>query len=149
MHQILKENYREIIESYTKSHWQPLFQLIPEIEKTTTFGKERAKEEDEEDGVLNMLGWEYAPIVLKFHEVVHSLPIIIDFHWSGWDAGRKIVGDENFDLDTISIPTKCKLITAFIRSDRFRDGALVEAFQSGIILRILKSLERQVSAASD
>jgi len=70
--------------------------------------------------------------------------MIISFDWGSWDEGRKIASDENFDFDTTDLLTKCKLITAIVRNDRFCEGALVSAFESGLILKILKSIENEV-----
>ncbi len=55
-----------------------------------------------------------------------------------------MANDKNFDFDSVDIPTKCKLITAIVRNDRFCEGALVSAFESGLILKILKSIKRQL-----
>ena len=76
--------------------------------------------------------------------IVYRLPIIISFDWGAWEEGREIASNEEFDFDTIDIPAKCKLITVIVRNDRFCDGVLVSAFESGQILRILKSIERQI-----
>ena len=137
-----EENHQEIINGYTRIDWKPLFDMIPRIEKTTSFGEEIGGGMDD-DGVYHIPTWSSSKIVYEFLDVVYDIPIIIDFDWSRWDEGRKIAQDENFDYDTIDIPTKCKLITAFVRNDRFRDGALSGAFQKGTILKILKSIERQ------
>jgi hypothetical protein len=55
-----------------------------------------------------------------------------------------MVSDENFDYDSIDIPTKCKIITAIVRNDRFCSGRLIEAFESGMMLRVLKSIKREL-----
>ncbi len=34
-----EENHVELINSYTREDWQPLLDLIPEIEKTSSFGE--------------------------------------------------------------------------------------------------------------
>jgi len=73
------------------------------------------------------------------------LPIIISFDWGAWEEGRKIASNDDFDFDTLDIPEKCKLITAIVRNNRFCDGVLVSAFESGLILRILKSIEKQIA----
>jgi hypothetical protein len=39
---------------------------------------------------------------------------------------------------------KRRLITLLVRSDRFNEGALISAFESGVILKILKALENQI-----
>ncbi|MBE0660910.1 MAG: hypothetical protein IH597_00450 [Bacteroidales bacterium] len=59
-----------------------------------------------------------------------------------------MASNPNFDFNTIDIPAKCKLITAIVRSDRFCDGALIEAFESGLMLRILTSIKAQLESES-
>lgn len=56
-----------------------------------------------------------------------------------------MAGDESFDFDSADLIKKCKLITAIVRNDRFCEGALVSAFESGLILKILKSIEKTVN----
>ena len=130
------------INAYTLRDWRPLFALIPKIETTSVFGELKV---EEKDGVIQLPYWRPAPVVSQFLEVVYTIPIIINFDWLSWDEGRKIARDKDFDFDTIDLPTKCKLITAIVRNDRFCDGALVSAFESGLILKILKSIEKEVS----
>ena len=84
-------------------------------------------------------------IIEEFREVCYDIPIIIDFDWGSWGEGRGIVSDENFDYDTIDIPTKCKIITAILRNDRFCDGRLIEAFETGMMLKVLKSIYKQLT----
>ena len=60
------------------------------------------------------------------------------------NEGQRMLQDESFDYDSIDVVTKCKLITAIVRSERFCEGALVSAFESGQILKILKSILRQL-----
>jgi len=64
----------------------------------------------------------------------------------GSTLGRNIARDNNIDFDTIDLLNKCKLITAIVRNNRFCEGALVSAFESGLILKILKSIEKEISA---
>ncbi len=137
-------NYQDCIWPMTKQQWRPLLDLIPEIENTSVFGEMVGNIEDEgEDEPLPY--WIFSEIVERFCELVYNLPIIIEFDWPNWDEGRKIASDESFDFDTIDIATKCKLITALIINDRFCDGALILAFETGLILKILNSIEKQVS----
>lgn len=143
-----EENYKDKIQAFTSQDWQPLLDLIPEIERTAKFSKWKGGEIDK-DGVLQMpYVIDEAPVLSQFRDIVYKMPIIIDFDWGGWDEGRKIASDESFDYDTLDIPTKCKLITAFVRNDRFCEGALVGKFESGLILKILKSIEKQVACSN-
>ncbi len=135
-------NYVKAINSYSMQDWKPLLDLIPKIAQTKSFGESFGG--GIKDGVYYLPNWSSAEIVYEFQEIVYKIPIIIGFNWGGWDEGRKIASDETFDFDKIDIPTKCKLITAFVRNDRFCDGALSGAFQRGTILKILKSIEKQL-----
>ncbi len=133
------------INAYTIRDWQPLFAVIPKIEGTSIFGEWAGGEKDK-DGVIQLPYCVSAPVVSQFSEIVYAIPIIISFDWGSWDEGRKIASDEDFDFDTIDLVTKCKLITAIVRNDRFCEGALVSAFESGLILKILQSIEGEVRA---
>lgn len=75
--------------------------------------------------------------------------------FGAWKGGRQVGNSftapwcelsADYDFDSLDLVTKCKLITAIVRSDRFSEGALVSAFNSGVVLRILKSIEREVTA---
>ena len=136
------QNCAERINSYTREDWQPLFELIPEIEKTTSFC-ERVQEDKGQ--VIQIPYCEPAPIVSRFLKVVYSIPIIISFDWVSWDEGRKIASDPDFDFNSVSLVTKCKLITAIVRDDRFSEGALVAVFKSGLILKIIKSIQKEAN----
>ena len=120
-------------------------ELIPKIENIKKFGDNSEAMKLLEKGIIDMHPYVEHEIVEQFRKIVYSIPIIIDFDWGAWDEGRKIAGDEDFDFDTIDIPTKCKIITALVRNDRFCDGVLVDAFESGKILKILKSIEKKLS----
>ena len=132
------------INTYTRQDWQPLFALIPKIENIAIFGEWGGGDRNEE-GVIRIPYCVPAAVVSQFLEIVYAMPIVIGFDWGAWDEGRKMARDENFVFDSVDLITKCKLITAIVRNDRFCEGALVAAFESGLILNILKSMEKEVS----
>ena len=138
-----ENNYKEQIHAFTQRDWKPLIELIPKVESTSKFGEWASAEKNEEENILFPYCIE-APIVSQFLHIVYRLPIIISFDWGAWEEGREIASNDDFDHDTLDLPTKCKLITAIVRNNRFCDGALVSAFESGLILRILKSIEKQI-----
>ena len=143
-----ENNYEEKIYSLTANDWHPLLSLIPDIENTSKFGSWAGGDKDER-GYIQLPYSVPEPIVLQFLDIVYSIPIIIGFDWGAWDEGRNMAHDENFDFDNINLPTKCKLITAVVRNDRFCEGALVSAFDSGLVLRILKSIEKEVTSLQE
>jgi len=148
MKTLTENNHQEIINAYTLQEWKPLLELIPRIERQKSFSKRRDVFVAG-NNKITLPSFVEEPIVDEFREIVYQIPIIIDFDWSHWDEGRKIAQDEHFDFDSIDIPTKCKLITAFVRNDRFCDGALASAFQRGTILKILKAMEGQALKSNE
>jgi hypothetical protein len=138
-----EDNYIERIHSFTLQDWKPLLELIPIIETTEKFC-EMDEIVKSEDGVLIVPYEQEHAVISLSREITYQIPIIIDFIWTSWDEGRVIVSDENFEFDSIYIPNLCKLITAFVRNDRFCEGALIDVFDSGQMLKILKSIEMQL-----
>jgi hypothetical protein len=137
------ENYIEKINAFTQEDWKPLLDLIPEIEKTKSFGEFHGVARTENDELV-LPYTVNGKLIDQFLELIYKMPIIIDFNWAAWDEGREMAGNPDFDFNTIDIPTKCKLITAVVRNDRFCEGALMNAFESGLMLRILKSIDQQL-----
>lgn len=131
----------EQINDYTIEQWQPLLDLIPLIEQTSAFNR-KSGELVVEDSTKTP-AYSSHQTVYQFQKTVYSLPIIIEFDWSAWDDGREMTGPD-FDLDSVGLVDKCRLITAIVRNDRFCEGALMSHFESGLILRILKSIEDEV-----
>ena len=140
---LTETNYIETINGYSAARWQPLLDLIPEIENATDFGKMKGGEINEHE-ILMPYAVE-ASIISRFREVIYEIPVIVDFNWPEWEQGKEIVSDKHFDFDSIDIPTKCKIISAIARNDRFCDGVLLSAFQSGMMLKILKSIKGQIA----
>jgi hypothetical protein len=140
-----EDNYSEKIYAYNREHWQPLLELIPAIASTDNFGEMKGGEKNEES-FIQMPYYEESSLVDAFRSKVYDLGLIIDFDWTNWEGGNKIMNESNFDFDTIRIPEICKLITAIIRKDRFSEGTLVSAFSEGLILKMLQSINRQINA---
>ena len=130
------ENFPAYLNELGPDDWQPLLELIPEIEKANVFGEQKGGDLIE-TGVYSFPYWDQTPVVSKFVQVAYRLRIVIDFDWPSWDEGRDLAAADNTKLDYIDLITACKLITAIIRNDRFCDGALVMSFESGLMPRIL------------
>ena len=134
------ENIGAHLETISTDDWQPLFGLITEIEKTKEFGTVEGGDEIE-PGVFQMPYAEPSRLVYDFEKLAYDLGIVIDFNWPGWDEGRELASPDNPELDKLDLVTCCMLITAFIRNNRFCDGALMDFFECGLALRILKRME--------
>lgn len=131
------------INTFKPADWQELLSLIPEIESTTVFATDHPMQQDE-NGDYIITPTINGPLINRFLKIAYNMPIIISFDWAAWDEGRKMASDEHFDFNTVDIPTKCKLITALVRNDRFCDGVLAGAFKSGLIMKLLKSIRHQL-----
>ena len=131
------------INALTKEDWKPLLDLVPEIEKTEKFSEFIFDKKTPEDYNV-MPYYDYGPVVFKFLKAVYDIPIIINFSWSSWEEGRNILKNKDFNFDTLDLVTKCRLITAIVRNDRFCEGVLADAFKSGLMLKILKSIEKDI-----
>ena len=143
MDPLTEENHKEKIESMSLDAWKPLLGLIPVIEEAETFGTPGSLSETDDD-TFSYHPSKQSRVIHDFLDAVYQIPVIIDFAWANWDEGRKLAGNPDTDYDSVDIPTKCKLITAFVRNDRFCDGVLLERFEDGTILQILKSIRRQI-----
>ncbi|MBE0662286.1 MAG: hypothetical protein IH597_07450 [Bacteroidales bacterium] len=137
------ENYIERINAFTQEDWKPLLDLIPEIEKTEEFGEYHGPEKIGEEEYTLPICFN-VPLIDRFLDIAYEMPIIIDFNWAAWDEGREMARNPDFDFNTIDIPTKCKIITAIVRNDRFCEGALMNAFESGFMVKMLKSIKQQL-----
>lgn len=134
--------YIKVINSYTFKDWQPLFDLIPKIEAAEKFEGDYQKPPKNEEGSFNMPHVFGSEIVSSFLDVVYDIPIMINFDWGEWEEGKAILQNDDFDYYSIDLPTKCKLITTIVRADRFSEGYLVRCFESGLMLKILKSIKK-------
>lgn len=140
---LTEENYELTINSYLENDWKPLLEFFNRLQDQRITSKLVIGKPDK-NGVTPFPYYEVNSLISEFQEIVYNIPVMISFDWTSWDEGREIIRDINFDFDKIDIPTKCKLITAFVRSDRFCDGALIMAFESGQIPDILKSIKKQL-----
>ena len=133
-----EESYQEKINAFTPQQWAPLLELIPLIQQEKEFGAVFCKNEH------TMPYWKNSEVVRRFSDIAYRMPIVINFEWMRWPKGKEIKQNENFDFDSIDIPTKCKYITLLLRADRFCDGFLSQAFESGCVLKILVSIKKQL-----
>ena len=75
------------INNMSKEDWQPLLDLIPEIEQTESFGEMKGGKTNEKGPIT----WPYmvdAPVVSEFQDLAYRMGIIINFDWGSWDEGR-------------------------------------------------------------
>lgn len=92
------------------------------------------------DGVRQLPFFAYTGAVHSFIKAAYSGWMLPGFNWPDWfgsEEARLLVNDP-LALDRASPEQLCKLLTAYIRGDRFTEGALAQAFESGLMMRITK-----------
>jgi len=131
------------IKRLNPSEWNKLFALIPIIESTNEFVIRGGIEEDVDDpDTFNITPIIEAAVVLDFERIMYELDLVINFDWPDWREGQVIASKRAYeDLDTITL---LKLLTAFIRNNRFCDGALADRFQNGSVGTILRELKKNI-----
>lgn len=62
---------------------------------------------------------------------------VFPFNWIDWDRRRVLEAIDSADIQTLR-----KLLTAFIRQDRFSGGTMAAACASGSVQRVLQRLSK-------
>lgn len=87
--------------------------------------------------------WAASPEATAFIAALHHEQFITPFDWVSWaeEARRYSEGGEAA-LATADLTTLRKLWTSYVRADRFSEGALASAFESGQITALLRRLRQ-------
>lgn len=143
---IEEKSFKEHLRTIAPDQWKKLFKLIPKIEKAKVFGKGGGFK-IQKDGTIEISSSTPTKIVSDFLHVFYEIELCVVFDWSGWEKGRKILTQQDFDYNQLSTFELCKLLTTIVRADRFNDGVLIAAFENGNILNIIKAIEQNESGA--
>lgn len=96
-------------------------------------------------GVLNMPWFEQSELVMRFTSQAYADGWVrMGFRWSDWagtDEARPLLHDPGA-ISGLQPETLANLITCYIRADRFVEGALADAFETGMIRAIVEQAGR-------
>ncbi len=104
-----------------------------------TFGH-WAEAATDEDGVTQMAWYEYSDAAQAFIDETYALGWVVDFDWMTWAAspkGQRLLTGRDL-VDRGSAADLAKLLTVFIRGDRFSEGELAGAYESGWLGAIVR-----------
>lgn len=138
------QNFPSHTQSLSLEKWQALFDLLPEIENTQTFGILSSSTESQ-PGVFTFPYWCWGPIVERWLNVVEKLDLMPVFDWSAWEEGNLILKNPDPDFSKLNIITLCMLFTTIVLKERFCDGYLVSCFEYNTIPEIIKSIKDHVA----
>ena len=66
--------------------------------------------------------------------------VLDDFDWMSWEAGRRF-GNDPMAIANATIEDIERLLTAYIRADRFCEGYLASVYESGHLIAVVRRLE--------
>lgn len=93
------------------------------------------------DGSIQMPWIDKDPLIYEFLDFMDSRNLLPIFDWSEWDEGSELFTSEVPNkYDNVDVTTALKLIQAAVRKDRFGEGTLVWAFESGGFAQLINQL---------
>ena len=121
--------------------WLPVFSAPSFRSGVWTGGGETAP------GVYNTRWVEYAASVNEFVQELYELEVVAPFDWGTWiqERGNELREDPQ-RLAEASLEECRMLLSAHVRADRFTEGHLLHAFESGHIVAILDRVRALVDA---
>ncbi|OYW43868.1 hypothetical protein B7Z28_00520, partial [Candidatus Saccharibacteria bacterium 32-45-3] len=129
------------LKKLTDEDWQQIEELNSQIQSHSGSWGKMAGGDKDGHGVIQMSYASPDPLVDKFLEVWYDKHLVIPFDWSEWDEGREwYASTDASKYDSLDTETALKLLTAVIRNDRFNEGALMYAFESGAFPKIVNKL---------
>lgn len=96
--------------------------------------------ETDADGVIHMGWYDYSPQALRFMAEVGSAGFVQPFDWMAWastPAVQALIADPT-RVGKVDAEDLRRLLTAIIRGDRFVEGNVAGAFESGLLLAITR-----------
>lgn len=104
----------------------------------------------QETPTMEAKGGTWTPVHLEHPEIISELTKLAyeddwvrrDFDWPKWirtAEARKLANDSKA-MEQATTEQLAHLLTAIIRQDRFVDGAIMDAFKSGLLQRVLKRI---------
>ncbi len=97
------------------------------------------------DGAIEMQWVDKNPLIYEFLEFMDDNGLLPIFAWAAWKEGSDLFeSDDPSKYDSIDTVIILKLIYAATRKDRFGDGTLVWAFESGDFVKLIDRLEKKI-----
>ncbi len=96
--------------------------------------------EPDANGVRHMPWFEYSPAADELRRIAASNGWVVPFDWMAWVAtpdAQRLIADPGL-VANASADDLVKLLTAIIRGDRFSEGELAGAYESGMLLAIVR-----------
>ncbi|MGE0733128.1 MAG: DUF6508 domain-containing protein [Alphaproteobacteria bacterium] len=95
-------------------------------------------------GHIGLPWFEYSEDAQKLLAQIRNAGLLVaGFDWAAWSGRNSYLDDPN-SIDTADREDCRRLLTALIRGDRFNEGLLFNAFESGLLRRLVDRLAATV-----
>jgi hypothetical protein len=93
-----------------------------------------------EPGVFQMPWSELGEQAMAFHQLCYDDGWVVPFDWGSWKDTPEAIGlrDEPDTLSKATPEQLSKLLTTLVRQERFCEGSLQDAFETGLLTGIVK-----------
>lgn len=118
-----------------------LVSFLSEVERPDFKAGDVAPSREKASGVRTMPYVQYSDTVEKLVQAAYNHGWVLrDFDWMQWGSTQEArsLRDDEATLAAATPEQLARLLTVLIRRDRFVEGALLQSFKSGLILRILR-----------
>ena len=98
-----------------------------------------------EPGTFTLPWFSHSELTSRFVEVAYRDDgVRPDFAWMAWEETPEAVRlrDDRAALEQATVLDLGRLLTVVIRSERFGEGALTEALESGLVTAVLRRIEQ-------
>lgn len=95
------------------------------------------------DGAIQMPWFEYSPRAETLLRAVNAAGFVYPFDWMAWLDGPEGIPlrDEPGRIERATEEELARLLTAIVRGDRFTEGNIAGAIESGVLVRIVRRLK--------
>jgi len=123
-----------------KERLHALAEFLPEFERPDFEFGHWEHPPSEEPGVTILSWFELGEVASAFVQVAYEMGWVWDFDWVTWMQTPEATNlrDNPLALAHATPDQLAKLLTVFIRQDRFCEGALESAYEQGLLTRIVR-----------
>ena len=90
---------------------------------------------------LTLSPFRYSPQVEQFVGALYAEGFIMPFDWVAWQNEAARYLDDPSLLESADLSTLQKLLTTYVRADRFSNGYLAEMIARGQVVAVLRRLQ--------
>jgi len=130
---------------------QALADFLPLFEQPGFEFGEWSTNPKSETGVLRMPTYSWSDKAHLFVKTAYDTGWVLNFDWPAWKQTDEAIGlrDDAAALAAATPEQLARLLTVLIRQDRFVEGALGSAYESGLLTSIVRRAAESVTAPDE